>query len=177
MQKKRAPGVVASMCKIDQKGGVVINIYDIAKRSGVSIATVSRVVNGSPKVSDRTKERVMSVIEEAGYTPNAFARGLGLDSMKTIGILCPDISDVYMAKAVSYLEKGLHGQGYDCILGCSGYEQKDKESYTRLLLSKRVDMLILIGSTYVGNGRNQKETDYIREAAKRVPVFLINGYM
>lgn len=112
---------------------------------------------------------------ETVYTPNVFARGLGLDSMKTIGIMCPDISDAYMAEAVSYLEKKLHEYGYNCILGCSGYEQKDKESYSRLLVSKRLDALIMVGSTYVGNG-GRKETEYIREAAGQIPVFLINGY-
>lgn len=109
------------------------------------------------------------------YTPNVFARGLGLDSMKTVGIICPDVADVYMAKAVSYLESNLHSYGYDCILGCSGSEQKEKESYVNLLLSKRIDTLVLVGSTYAGNGRDEYDTDYIREAAEHTPVFMING--
>ena len=90
-----------------------INIYDIAKLSGVSIATVSRVVNGSPKVSPKTKEKVLAVIRENEYTPNVFARGLGLDSMKTVGIICPNIADQYMARAVAYLEDNLHKYGYE----------------------------------------------------------------
>lgn len=84
-----------------------MNIYDIAKIAGVSIATVSRVVNDSPKVSEKAKEKVRKVMEENNYTPNVFARGLGLGSMKTLGIICPDVADIYMAKAVSYLEKNL----------------------------------------------------------------------
>ena len=123
-----------------------MNIYDIAKLSGVSIATVSRVVNGSPRVSEKTKQKVLAVMEEAEYTPNVFARGLGLNSMKTIGILCPDISDQYMAEAVSHLEKRLHEYGYDCILSCSGSAQEAREHHTKLLLSKRIDTLILVGS-------------------------------
>lgn len=82
-----------------------MNIYDIAKLAGVSIATVSRVVNDSPKVSEKTKAKVRAVMEEQNYTPNVFARGLGLNSMKTVGIVCPDVSDNYMANCVSYLEK------------------------------------------------------------------------
>lgn len=78
-----------------------MNIYDIAELAGVSIATVSRVVNDSPRVSEKTKQRVRAIMEENGYTPNVFARGLGLDSMKTIGIICPDVSDSYMASVVS----------------------------------------------------------------------------
>ena len=154
-----------------------MNIYDIAKLSGVSIATVSRVVNGSPRVSEKTKQKVLAVIKESEYTPNVFARGLGLNSMKTIGILCPDISDQYMAEAVSHLEKRLHECGYDCILGCSGNQQEAKEHHTKLLLSKRIDTLILVGSLYAGSGENQAETDYVRAAAERIPVFMINGYV
>ena len=152
-----------------------MNIYDIAMLADVSIATVSRVVNNSPKVSARTKEKVLAIMKENEYTPNAFARGLGLGTMKTVGIICPDISDIYMAKAVSYLESNLHDHGYDCILGCSGFKQKEKESYVKLLLSKKIDTLILVGSTYAGSGRDESDTDYIREAAEQASVFMINA--
>ena len=152
-----------------------MNIYDIAKLADVSIATVSRVVNNSPKVSARTKEKVLAIMKENEYTPNAFARGLGLGTMKTVGIICPDISDIYMAKAVSYLESNLHDHGYDCILGCSGFKQKEKESYVKLLLSKKIDTLILVGSTYAGSGKDEADTDYIREAAEQASVFMINA--
>ena len=56
-----------------------MTIYDISEKAGVSIATVSRVLNGNANVKPKTKKKVMDVIEEYGYTPNAFARGLGLD--------------------------------------------------------------------------------------------------
>ncbi len=152
-----------------------MNIYDIAKLANVSIATVSRVVNDSPKVSQKTKEKVLAVMKENEYTPNAFARGLGLGTMKTVGIICPNISDAYMAKAISYLENSLHDHGYDCILGCSGFKQEEKESYVKLLLSKKIDTLVLVGSTYAGKGRDEYDTDYIREAAEQTPVFMINA--
>ena len=60
-----------------------MTIYDISEKAGVSIATVSRVLNGSSSVSDSTRQKVLDVIEQCGYTPNAFARGLGLNTMKT----------------------------------------------------------------------------------------------
>ena len=65
-----------------------MNIYDISQKAGVSIATVSRVLNGSEKVSEKTRKKVLAVMEENSYTPNAFARSLGLNSMHTVGILC-----------------------------------------------------------------------------------------
>lgn len=66
-----------------------MNIYDIAKLAGVSIATVSRVVNDSPKVSEKTKEKVRAVMAANDYIPNVFARGMSLNSMKTVGSSVP----------------------------------------------------------------------------------------
>lgn len=152
-----------------------MNIYDIANLAGVSIATVSRVVNDSPRVSEKTKQKVRVVMEENHYTPNVFARGLGLDSMKTIGIVCPDVADAYMASAVSYLERGLKEYGYDCILYCSGNEYENKKKSIELIREKRIDALVLVGSSYAGTGEFQEETDYIKEAAEKIPVFLLNG--
>ena len=159
------------------KRGDNINIYDIAELSGVSIATVSRVLNGSSKVSEKTKQKVLAVIEQESYTPNIFARGLGLDSAKTIGIICPEIADDYMARSVSYLEKHLHHYGYGCILGCSGTSLEERESYTKLMLSKRIDTLIFVGSIYAGKSDDPSEVSYIKEAAKTTPVFMINAHL
>ena len=122
-----------------------MNIYDISQLAGVSIATVSRVINGSDRVSARTRQKVLRVIEENGYTPNAFARGLGLNTMHTVGLLCADSSDPYLAQAVYNLEQELRLNGYDCLLCCTGYARETKEKYLDLLLSKRVDGLIFVG--------------------------------
>lgn len=152
-----------------------VNIYDIARLANVSIATVSRVVNDSPKVSARTKEKVLRVMEEYHYTPNVFARGLGLDSMKTVGIVCPDVSDGFMARAVAYLEKNLRAYGYDCILYCSGYAREDKMQAVELILQKRIDALLLVGSNYADEAGSG--TEYIRKVAAKIPVFMVNGYV
>jgi len=150
-----------------------MNIYDISEKAGVSIATVSRVINGNAKVSPKTREKVLNTIEQWGYTPNAFARGLGLNSMKTIGIMCADSSDPFMAKAIYYLERSLRQNGYDVLLCCTGYNHDDKNNYLTLLLSKRIDAIILVGSNFIE--ANAKDNDYIRKAAEKVPVMILNG--
>ena len=152
-----------------------INIYDIAQMAKVSIATVSRVVNGSDKVSPATRRKVEKIIAEVGYTPNAFAKGLGLNTMHTVGIMVPSMADDFMAKAVNDLEQELGKYGYDCLLNCSGFLKENKKKQLEVLLSKHVDALILVGSTYAGRGESADETEYIREAAQKVPVFVING--
>jgi LacI family transcriptional regulator/LacI family asc operon transcriptional repressor len=150
-----------------------MNIYDISKLAGVSIATVSRVINGNSYVSEKTQKKVLAVIEECGYTPNAFARGLGLNSMKTVGILCADSSDPYIASAIFFLEQELRQNNYDALLCCTGFEVDEKQKYMDLLLSKRTDAIILVGSNFVeaDDAKNQ----YIREAAKKVPIMIVNG--
>ena len=152
-----------------------MNIYDVSRQAGVSIATVSRVLNGSENVSKKTREKVLSVMDAMGYTPNVFARGLGLGSMHTIGIMCSDSSDMYLANAIYYLERELRQNGYNSILCCTGYDLNNKKSSLQLLLSKKVDGVILAGSKFVE--MNEEDNDYIKEAAKQVPVLLVNGHL
>ena len=152
-----------------------MNIYDVSSRANVSIATVSRVLNGNTNVSEKTREKVLSVMKELGYTPNVFARGLGLNTMNTIGIMCCDSSDPYLANAIFYLEQGLRSFGYDALLCCTGYTLANKQNYMQLMLSKRVDAIVLAGSMFLS--ANPAENQYILEAAKSVPIFLVNGYL
>ncbi|MBQ7766043.1 MAG: LacI family DNA-binding transcriptional regulator [Lachnospiraceae bacterium] len=150
-----------------------LTIYDISEQAGVSIATVSRVLNNSSNVSDKTRQKVLDVMEASGYTPNIFARGLGLDTMKTIGILCADSSDLYLAKAVYYLEQLLRKNSYDTILCCTGFDPEHKKNSMELLLSKRVDGIILCGSNFLHD--KNKDNEYIRQAAKQLPVMMLNA--
>lgn len=152
-----------------------MNIYDISKKAGVSIATVSRVINGSTNVSEKTKAKVMAVIEEVGYTPNAFARGLGLNTMQTVGILCADSSDPYIANAIYVLEKELRPHGYNIFLCCTGYELESKQQSLQFLLNKQVDAVIFVGSNFVNE--DMKDNEYIKNAAKSIPVMIINGLL
>ena len=154
-----------------------MTIYDIAELAGVSIATVSRVVNDSPRVSERTKQKVRKVMEQNDYSPNPFARGLQMNSMKTIGIICSDISDEYMARSVSFIDKKLRPAGYDYMLFCCGYTQEGREHALETVLRKKVDAILLIGSQFLGSNWTHEETEYIIKASKGLPVFLINGYV
>lgn len=150
-----------------------MTIYDISEKAGVSIATVSRVLNGSSNVSEKTRQKVLSVIEQYEYKPNAFARGLGLNTMKTIGIMCADSSDIYLAKAIYYIEQLLRANGYDSILCCTGYEHTAKENGMNLLIDKKVDGIILVGSNFIYE--EEADNKYVVDAAASVPVMLLNA--
>ena len=150
-----------------------MTIYDISKKAGVSIATVSRVLNGSTNVKPRTRKKVMDIIEQYGYKPNAFARGLGLNSMKTIGILCADASDLYLAKAIYYIEQNLRENGYHSVLCCTGYEMASRKDSLNLLLSQHVDSVVMVGSNFIMN--NAEDNQYVKDAAASVPIMLLNA--
>ncbi|MHB8961949.1 MAG: LacI family DNA-binding transcriptional regulator [Saccharofermentanales bacterium] len=149
------------------------NIYDIADRCGVSIATVSRVLNNKSNVKAATRDRILQVIAELDYSPNVFARGMGLNSARMIGRLCTDVTDLYYAKAVSEIERLLKAEGYDLILCCTGNDLVKKRQYLRFLLDKKVDGIILVGSIF----KEKRDNSHIILAAAEVPVILINAYI
>ncbi len=150
-----------------------MNIYDISEKAGVSIATVSRVINNSARVSQKTREKVLSVMAEYEYVPNPFARGLGLKTMRTIGLLCPNAADYYLANALSFMERRLRQQGYDSMLLCTGKALADREKGVEWLISKHVDGIILMGSTFVEDSEDGNQ--YLRNAAKHLPLVLLNA--
>lgn len=150
-----------------------MNIYDISEAAGVSIATVSRVINGSSKVKPATRKKVLDIIEQNGYTPNAFARGLSNNTMATVGICCADSSDVYMAQGVYYLERELRNHHYASMLCCTGHDLEQKKEYVQLLVTRNVDAIFFIGSHYVED--TPEKNQYILDVAEKLPVFVLNG--
>ena len=114
-----------------------MNIYDVAKEAGVSIATISRVLNDPSLVSEKTRKKVEEVLLKHNYTPNAIARGLVVKSMKTIGMLTIDIRDVYYANVAYTMEHELSKNGYNVILCNTGGDVEEKAKYIKILAEKR----------------------------------------
>ena len=152
-----------------------MNIYDISKEANVSTATVSRVLNGNAKVSEKTRTAVLEVIRRHGFQPNAIARGLSLKSMNMVGILAADCTAPFLAQAIHYLEDFLRDRNYSTVLCCTGYNVEDKKKRMEFLLAKNVDAVILVGSGFVDCDDSQNQ--YIRDVADRIPVILINASM
>ena len=150
-----------------------MNIYDIAEKAGVSIATVSRVINQNGPVSKKTAEKVRRIIEEMGYKPNIFAQGLTTNSMKAIGVLTTNLVDLYFSAAIFSIEQNARKHGYDILLSCSGGSVDDKKNHIGLLLEKRVDGIILVGSVF----QEERDNSHINEAARSVPVVLLNSFV
>jgi len=125
----------------------VITIKDIARRAGVSVATVSYVVNHNRYVSPELTERVVHAIEELGYSPNAIARSLRQKNTRMIGLIVPDSSNPFFAEIAKGVEDAGYDKGYSVIL-CNSNAQTERELvYLDLLRSKRVDGIIFIATS------------------------------
>ncbi|WP_042345282.1 catabolite control protein A [Bacillus massiliigorillae] len=123
-----------------------ITIYDVAREANVSMATVSRVVNGNPNVKPATRKKVMEVIDRLGYRPNAVARGLASKKTTTVGVIIPDISNIFFAELARGIEDIATMYKYNIILSNSD-ENKDKELHLlNTMLGKQVDGLIFMGA-------------------------------
>lgn len=149
-----------------------MNIYDIAKKCGVSISTVSRVMNNSGAVSEKTRKKVEKAIEEENFIPNGIARSLASNTSKTVGLMVPDIRNFFHAQAAYELDDILNPQGYVTILCNTTNSLNKKLEILRLQEEKKVDAIITVGAAY-----GEKEfLDELKRISKDIPVVQLNNY-
>lgn len=135
-----------------------ITIYDVAREANVSMATVSRVVNGNPNVKPVTRKKVLATIEELGYRPNAVARGLASKKTTTVGTIIPDISSIFFAELARGIEDIATMYKYNMILSNSD-QNKDKElQLINTMLEKQVDGILFMGGDITNEHVNQFES-------------------
>ncbi len=121
-------------------------IKQIAERASVSAATVSHVINNTRYVSDEVRARVDAAVAALGYVPNAVARSLRMQGTQTLGMMIPNICNNFFAELVRAVEDECYRQGYSLIL-CNSEDDPAKQiAYLRILMSKRVDGLVVISS-------------------------------
>ena len=122
-----------------------ITIYDVAREAGVSMATVSRVVNGNKNVKENTRKKVLEVIDRLDYRPNAVARGLASKKTTTVGVVIPNISNSYF----SILAKGIDDIAamykYNIVLASSDEDDDKEVNVVNTLFAKQVDGIIFMG--------------------------------
>lgn len=123
-----------------------VTIYDVAREAGVSMATVSRVVNGNPNVKPLTRKKVLAAIERLGYRPNAVARGLASKKTTTVGVIIPDVSSLFFSELARGIEDIATMYKYNIIL-CNSDQRMEKElQLINTLLEKQVDGLLFMGA-------------------------------
>lgn len=128
-----------------------MKLEEIALLAGVSRTTASYVINGKAKkyrVSDKTIEKVMAVVKEYNYQPNAVAAGLRAGKTRSIGIIIPDLENISYTRIANYLEQLVRKEGYQLLLSCSEDNPEIEKECVRHLKQRRVDAL-LISSSFV----------------------------
>jgi LacI family transcriptional regulator len=126
---------------------MTITIYDVAREANVSMATVSRVVNGNPNVKPSTRKKVLATIDRLGYRPNAVARGLASKKTTTVGAIIPDISDIFFAELARGIEDIATMYKYNVILSNSDQNKEKELQLINTMLEKQVDGIVFMGAT------------------------------
>ena len=146
-----------------------MKITDIAKLSGVSKATVSRVLNDSPNVKEETREKIMKIIEKNNYYPNAIARNLSKRENNSIGVIIPDISNPFFAKVVDKICTEAEKKGLNVLLCNSAEEFKNQEKFIKTLIEQRIKGIILIATR-----ETYPRSDFLKEYIKEIPVIILD---
>ncbi|MCJ7840739.1 LacI family transcriptional regulator [Lederbergia sp. NSJ-179] len=149
----------------------MVTIYDIAKEANVSAMTVSRVINNSGNISQKTREKVEAVIKELGYIPNSSARSLTSKKTKILSLMVTDITNPFFTNIARGAEDKAMQMGYQLML-CNSDENVDKES-------KYIDMLISTGTDGVlAAPANDSSKKNLQKLSKyQIPYVLIDRYI
>ncbi|MBR8740369.1 LacI family DNA-binding transcriptional regulator [Nocardiopsis sp. MG754419] len=121
----------------------MVGIKDVAETAGLSVATVSRVLNGHPSVSDGARERVLAATEALGYRPNVVARSLRTDRTGTIGLVISDVLNPYFTELARAVEEEARTLGYSVIIGNADERADLEDHHVRGLLERRIDGLLI----------------------------------
>ncbi|MBF0777699.1 LacI family DNA-binding transcriptional regulator [Streptococcus cuniculi] len=144
-----------------------VTIKDIAKQAGVSIATVSRVLNHLGGYSSEVEQKILEIANELGYRRNANAMSLVSKSTRTIGIIMPTVATSYYGNIVSGIEDVAHQNGYSVILSHAGVSGNRLHNSLNVLSERRVDGVLIFSLPF-----DQEDIDRIK--ALGIPVMLIS---
>lgn len=148
-----------------------MNIYDIAKESGTSISTVSRVLNNKGNVNPQIRSRVEEVLKKYDYKPSAIARGMVSKTMMSIAILTVDVRVSHYARMIYVIEQFFSNKGYNVTVCNTGGSIEECERYMEILSEKQVDGIVLIGSVF----NRLEDRPEITAKIKDIPVVVANG--
>ena len=125
-------------------------IKDIAAKAGVSIGTVSRVLNKKEIVSEKTRKKVEQVVKELGYIPNEMARSLLRNKSKTIALIMPDLSNPFYAELFQGVEDIMSSEGYYVFVCDTSYKMENEHRYIKEMIGRGVDGMIFLSLYYCG---------------------------
>ncbi|MGI8998682.1 MAG: LacI family DNA-binding transcriptional regulator [Candidatus Limnocylindria bacterium] len=142
-------------------------IDDVAERSGVSTATVSRVLSGSVPARPETRQRVLAAARDLDYRPSSIARALKLQETRTLGLVVTDITNPFYPQLVRAIEAAAHDRGYAIILANGGDDPARELEHLDLLVERRVDGIVIVSSRMT-----RAHAERLRRSS--VPTVLVN---
>jgi DNA-binding LacI/PurR family transcriptional regulator len=145
---RRTGKTVPAQAMGESPGGKV-TVKDIARAAGVSIATVSRVLNNPGLVTDNKREAVLDALHSHDYIPNPFARSLISRRSRTIGLIVPTISNPVFAPAIAAIERELDAAGYALLISCCERDPAREFAQARTLIERGTDGLLFTGSEHL----------------------------
>ncbi|MBQ3652212.1 MAG: LacI family DNA-binding transcriptional regulator, partial [Clostridia bacterium] len=121
-----------------------VTLKDVAKVAGVSYATVSRAISGSPEISEETRRRILKLCKEMGYTPNAVARSMVKRHTDIMGLIVPSLNNPFMSELTAHVEIYARARGYNLMVCNSSYDYDLEKEVFSLLVGRQVDGIIMI---------------------------------
>lgn len=146
---------------------VTATIKDVAKLAGVSIATVSRALNESDVVKEGTRKAVLEAVEKLGYNRNEVARSLKFRQTRTIGIIAPELSNIFFMEVVEALERNLAPLGYSMIITSSYDSVQEEKRKLQILIERNVDGMVVMPSGSEGE-------HFLSKALSNIPLILVD---
>jgi len=146
-----------------------VTIYDVAKKAGVGIGTVSRVINNSPQISPATREKVLKIIRELKYQPSAMAQSLARKKSNIIACVVPRFTGYFYFEVLNGVQQALSSYGYDLILYNVDKLEKKEEILKRTIRERKVDGVLLISMSI-----SDKLVSRFRES--KLPIVLVDSY-
>lgn len=145
-------------------------IYEVSKLAGVSLATVSRVINKNSRVSDKTRQKVMDAMSELGYRPNSIAQSLASNRTNSVGILVSELNGPFFGQMMAGIESELRAAGKHVIITTGHSEEEKEKEGIEFLISRNCDAIIIHVEAVTD--------DYLIDLCKGdTPVYLISRYV
>lgn len=145
-------------------------IKDVARLAGVSVATVSRVVNNAPKVSEKAKINVNKVMNDLGYTPNANARALVMQKSTTMGVVIPDLTDPFFASLANGVEEVARANKMQLLLSTGMIDAESERKAITLLIEQQCDVMVV-------HSKKLTDEEILKFAQKKPGLVLIDRYI
>jgi LacI family transcriptional regulator len=143
------------------------NIYEVAKLAGVSLATVSRVINPSAKVTEKTRQKVLAAMKELGFQPNSIAQSLATRSSNCVGVLVSELHGPFFGAMLSVIEETLRAAGKFVLVAAGHSKEELEHEGIRFLISRNCDALIV-------HVEALPDKVLLEHNAKNTPVVIVN---